>query len=144
MQRPHTARERGCMFVYGWVGVSLFLSLSLSLSLCTIRRHSSPGISPLVGQPREPQSPERTHVTLGEQCRGASPRRNSALLGPCSRNMPRSLWCPWGGSFYERGTPVGCIPQPAPQLVALLVSKKLPLWYHVAPVIAPIVPGHHS
>ena len=44
------------------------------------------------------------HSTLGLRV-----IRNSFLLGPCRRPMPRALW--WsqvGGAFsYERGTPVG-------------------------------------
>jgi hypothetical protein len=34
--------------------------------------------------------------------------RNHAPLGPCSRNMPRTLWWSYGGwaDPYERGTPV--------------------------------------
>ena len=40
--------------------------------------------------------------------RGTSLTRNSTLVGPYSRPMPRALWWSKGGGvvFYERGTPV--------------------------------------
>ena len=33
-------------------------------------------------------------------CRGNSPIRNSAPLGPYSRTMPRALWNPKGGGLF--------------------------------------------
>jgi len=40
--------------------------------------------------------------------RSTSLKRNTPLLGPYSRTMPRVLWRSWGGGAvsYERGTPV--------------------------------------
>ena len=43
--------------------------------------------------------------------RGTSFIRKRVLLGPSSRTMPRSLWWFQGWAFfYERGTPVGPLP----------------------------------
>jgi hypothetical protein len=32
--------------------------------------------------------------------RGTSPIRNSALIGPCSRTVPRTLWRSWGRAQF--------------------------------------------
>ena len=51
-----------------------------------------------IGSPHRPSPPYR----------GTSITRNSAPLGPYSRNVPRALWRPYGGGAvsYERGIPV--------------------------------------
>ena len=47
-------------------------------------------------------------VWIGTRYRGSLLIRNSALLGPYSRNVPRALWWSQGGGAvsYERGTSV--------------------------------------
>ena len=44
--------------------------------------------------------PLKGHPPAGAHCRGTSLTRNSAPLGPCSRNMPRVLRFSWGGGLF--------------------------------------------
>ena len=40
------------------------------------------------------------HPPAGAQYRGTLLIRNSAPIGPYSRNMPRALRCSWGGGLF--------------------------------------------
>ena len=42
----------------------------------------------------------RMEAGLARQYRGTSLIRNSPLLGPYSRTVPRALWWPWGGGVF--------------------------------------------